>query len=157
MFRKMRRQEYQLSTGITESILEKGEYGILSILGDSGYPYGVPLNYCYAESKIYFHCAQEGAKLDYLRKENKVSFCVVGDTKIVSKRFSTAYESVIAFGKAEEVSGHEKHEALMKLISKYSPLHIQEGDKYIDKWTHETVVIKINIESITGKSNPAQG
>ena len=36
--------------------------GVLSVLGDEGYPYGIPLDHWYlvADGKLYFHCAKEG-------------------------------------------------------------------------------------------------
>ena len=64
MFREMKRKERQLSAELTEKILNKCTSGVLSVIGDDGYPYGVPVSYAYSDGKIFFHCAKEGHKVD---------------------------------------------------------------------------------------------
>lgn len=78
MFRLMRRGRQALPPKECREILSRGTCGVLSVLGDGGYPYGVPLSYVYDGESIYFHCAKEGHKLDAIRQNDKVSFCVVG-------------------------------------------------------------------------------
>ena len=75
MFRKMRRWKQQLSDANTKQILKITKRGVLSVLGDDGYPYGIPINYYYDENDnaIYFHSAKEGHKLDAIKQNNKVS------------------------------------------------------------------------------------
>lgn len=59
-------------------ILKEEPRGVLSMIGDGGYPYGIPLDHWYDETngKLYFHCAKEGHKLDAIEKDDKVSYCV---------------------------------------------------------------------------------
>ena len=64
MFRELRRKNQQLSETEARSILKNGTHGVLSVQGDDGYPYGVPMNYVYGDDAIYFHCAKEGHKLE---------------------------------------------------------------------------------------------
>lgn len=85
MFRKMRRQDRKLTTEKTKALLKKSEYGVLATIGDDEYPYAVPLHYVYHNNAIYIHCASEGEKLDGIRKNTKVSFCVVGPTEVIPK------------------------------------------------------------------------
>ena len=77
MFRKMRRHKQQLSQEETAEILKTGRTAVLGILGDDGYPYTVPINYVYADGKVYFHGARSGHKLDAIRRCAKVSLCVI--------------------------------------------------------------------------------
>ena len=121
MFKKMRRQEKQLPEDKSQEILSEGEYGILSTIGENGYPYGVPMNYIYMNNRIYLHCAQEGKKLENIRYNNKVSFTVVGDYQLKPADFTSSYESVIAIGQANFVEGEEKKEVLQEFILKFSP------------------------------------
>jgi uncharacterized protein len=114
--------------------------------------YGIPLNYVLDNHQIYFHCAAAGSKLDYLRNNNKVSFCVVGNTTVISSDFGTLYESTIVSGTTSEVDGNEKREALKRIIEKYSADFIIEGNEYIDKLYDRVSVIKLSIQSITGKA-----
>ena len=78
MFRPMRRIRQQLSQAECDAILQKCSSGVLAVAGDDGYPYTVPMSYLYQDGRLYFHCAKSGHKLDAVRREPKVSFCVVG-------------------------------------------------------------------------------
>ncbi len=152
MQREMRKAERQLTLEEAQRILDVGEYGILSLQGEDGYAYGVPLSYVYKEDAIYFHCASEGKKLDCLAQNDRVSFCVVGKTEVLPEKFSTKYESAIVFGSASRVAGAEKDAALLALLEKYSPDFIAPGRDYIAKAKERTVVIRIEVEKISGKA-----
>ena len=151
MFRKLRRSEKEIKNTEAIEILRNCEYGILSTTSENGYAYGVPLNYVYINDSIYFHCATEGYKLDNIKNNDKVSFCVVGQTAILPDEFSTKYESVILFGRANEAFDDEKEEALLELIKKYSKDHIEEGKEHIKRASSKTKVIKVTVEHISGK------
>lgn len=148
----MRRSDRQISESEALSILEKGEYGILSLTSTAGEPYGIPVNYCYLDGKVYLHCAMEGYKIDLLAKNPGASFCVVGDTEVLPDSFGSKYESCIVSGVAAEVEGVEKQKALEGLIYKYSGDYIPEGLKYIGKLTGRTRVFGISIDTISGKA-----
>lgn len=152
MERRMRRTDRGILESAARSILEKGEFGVLSTASSDGQPYGVPISYSYSGNVIYFHCAREGHKLENLKTNSRVSFCVVGRTEVLPDQFATKYESVIVFGKAFELADDEKHTGLLEIVKKYSPGFINEGLKYIENAAHKTKVYKIGIESITGKS-----
>jgi hypothetical protein len=122
------------------------------VLGDEDYPYAVPLSYAYEDGAIYFHSAMEGHKLDGLRRHSKVSFSVVGDTEVVPGKFSTNYESVIAFGQAVELEGEEKQIALMVLIRKYAPDFLEKGERYVNHSGKDSIVVKVTIDHMTGKA-----
>lgn len=154
MFKKMRREDRQSTEEQAVSLLQNCEYGVLSTVSREGYPYGVPLSYIYKDSALYFHSALTGHKLDNIANNAKVSFCVVGNTKTLPEKFSTSYESVVAYGQASEVTGKEKTEALLALITKYSPDYLEKGKAYIENSGDTTTVMKITIEHITGKIRP---
>ncbi len=148
----MRRKDRAVTETEAIEILIKGEYGILSMCTAENEAYGIPLNYVLDNNQIYFHCAAVGSKLDCLRNNNKVSFCVVGNTTVIPSDFGTLYESAIVSGTTSEVAGNEKREALMRIIEKYSADFIKEGNEYIDKLYDRVTVIKLSIQSITGKA-----
>jgi len=149
---KMRRNDRAISESDAKELLQNGAFGILSTVSSDGQPYGVPISYCFLKNQIYFHSAIEGHKIENIKKNDKVSFCVVGKTEVLPDKFSTQYESVIVFGKAIEIEGDEKREALLELINKYSQGFIEDGLKYIDKASNKTKAYKILIKSITGKA-----
>ena len=149
----MRKKERQLSADAAVSIAEKGEYGILSTVSPDNEPYGVPLNYCYVNQSIYFHCAVEGQKLDYISCNPKVSFCIVGETEVQPEKFTAKFESCIVFGTAAEVFGEEKRMALESLIGKYAGKFQAEGLEYIRSRGEKTRVMKIVPDILSGKAN----
>ncbi len=152
----MRRSDKALPNNVAVKILQQGEYGVLSTVDADGQPYGVPLNYAFKDNCLYFHCALQGHKLDNLIANEKVSFCVVGRTRVVPVEFTSEFESVIVRGMASVVFEDEKYEALVSLIEKYSTAFVEEGRKYIEKLDSRTKVVKIEIESMTGKLSPAE-
>jgi uncharacterized protein len=152
MHRMVRRKDRQIDAETATELLARGEYGYLATVGSDGQPYGVPLNYVFKDQCLYFHFALEGHKLDNIMANPKVSFCVVGRTKVLPDKFSTEYESAMAFGTASLVEGEEKYNALLGLIEKYSPGFMEEGRKTISKYNDKTRIIKMNIARITGKA-----
>ena len=154
--REIRRKDKKIGTDEAINLFSECEYGVLSTVDNDGQPYGVPVNYVYKDNCIYFHCALIGHKIDNIDNNPKVSFSVVGDTKVLPSEFGTEYVSAVAFGVASEVKGTERYNALVWLLEKYSPGYIEEGKKYIEKKDKATKVIKIEIQHISGKRAPAK-
>jgi nitroimidazol reductase NimA-like FMN-containing flavoprotein (pyridoxamine 5'-phosphate oxidase superfamily) len=148
----MRRQDRKISVEEAIEILKKGEYGFLATVSADSKPYIIPISYSYLDNYIYFHSALEGKKIDNIKNNNKISFSVVGDTKLLPDKFATIYESVIVEGRVYEVTANEKQIALESLLYKYSPEHIDSGLKYTEKLFNKTLVFKIVIDEITGKA-----
>ena len=122
-------------------------------LSDEGTPYVVPMNFGLGEGCIYIHCSREGRKLDIIRKNDKV--CFEMDLLREIKQGPTAcgwgarYESVIGFGHAVLVENpHEKRVALDRIMDHYGA---QGPFSYADDTLAKTEVIRIDIESVTGK------
>ena len=154
MFREIRLTDRIVNDEKAVEIIANGSYGVLSTIGEDGYPYGVPLNYIHFDSCICFHCAQQGHKLDNIDFNNKVSFCVVTKSDVLSNEFDTDYESAIAFGTATVVTDDsEKKDILLSVLNKYSADYLKAGNNYMKKYWDETKVIKIKIEHLSGKTH----
>ena len=152
MFREMRRKDKMKTYEEAVQILGECTNGVLSVIGDGGYPYGVPVSYIYNDGKIYFHCAGEGHKLDAIKADSRVSFTVVGADEIAPEKFTTMYKSVIAFGRASIIDTNEEKMAALNMIrEKYSGDFPAEGAAYIEKFWDKTTVVVIDIEHMTGK------
>ena len=133
-------------------LLQHGEYGILSTADLNHQPYGVPLSYILIGKSIYFHCAIEGHKLRNIAENSKGCFTVVGKTHLVPEKFTTEYESVIAFGEVCVVEDDvERVMALREFVKKYSGAFTHEGDQYITNAKQKAVVVKMIIGEFTGK------
>jgi nitroimidazol reductase NimA-like FMN-containing flavoprotein (pyridoxamine 5'-phosphate oxidase superfamily) len=150
---QLRRKDRAISLERATQILSRGEFGVLSTVDAEDQPYGVPVNYVFRDNRIEFHCATSGHKIDNIKHNDKVSFCVVGETKILPGEFSTAYESVLVFGTISELMGSAKRDSLVFLIAKYSPEHIKAGMEYIERLIEKTGVYSISISEMTGKAN----
>lgn len=150
----MRRKDKALQHGEIVRLLHEGEYGILSTVDEKGQAYGVPLNYIYLNDGLYFHSALEGHKVANILGNSKVSFCIVGRTRLLPAEFSTEFESVIVFGEARAVQDDERYQALVGLVEKYSPEFLEQGLKYIEQFDSRTKVVRIDVHSMTGKAAP---
>ena len=151
----MRRADRRITEAEAWGILERGAYGVLSTVVADGVPYGVPLSYCVLDGAIYLHCALEGRKLDGLVRVPRVSFCVVGATRVLPEAFGTLYESCIVEGVAQEVYGDAKQAALEGLVGKYAAGFEDEGLRYIDARRGETRVFRIDVVCLSGKARRA--
>lgn len=151
MFRPMRRSKQQLSRKRAIEILEKGKTGILAVNGDDGFPYTVAVNYVYYNEKIYIHSARDGHKIDAIRKNNKVSFCVIDSDEVFAEKLTTLYRSTVVFATARILDDKDKIiEAVTALGLKYNPdkNFIQ---KEINKFYDIMYCIEITPVHITGK------
>lgn len=151
MFREMRRKKQELAQEECVKILNKGTSGVLAVSGDEDYPYAVPLSYVYHDWKIYFHCAKEGHKLDAIERNDKVSFCVIDQDRVIPEEYTTYFRSVIAFGKARKIEDEEEKRKTLEILAvKYSP--DQEGlSKEIDGQLKRVTMVELSIEHMTGK------
>ncbi len=134
-------------------MLKNGEYAVLSMISPEGEPYGVPINYVWnGKDAIYMHCAPEGRKLLCINKNARVSLCIIGNTQVISDKFTTRYESIILQGKARNgLDAAERMDALKIFLQKYSPNDMELGMKYAEKSFHRTDIIRVDIERISGK------
>ena len=151
---KMRRKDREMPLEEALAILRAGEYGVLASHSDSTGGYATPLSYILRENALYFHCARKGHKLDNLRQDPRVCFCVVGKTQpIYSENFTTLYESVLVFGAAAFVENkEEKEEILRALCQKYLPDHMDKAADAIVGSLSATQVIRVDISQVTGKA-----
>ena len=152
MFREMRRKVQALTAEETAEILKRNTSGVLSLNGDDGYPYGVPLSYVYLDSKLYFHCAGAGHKLDSTLKDDKVSFCVIDQDQVVGEEYTTYFRSVIAFGRARVLEGAEKLRPLVELCEKYYPGHLEQTRQKAEHALKNVSIVEVTIEHMTGKT-----
>jgi len=152
---EVRRKDREINLEETKELLQRAGVGVLSTVDEEGQPYGVPVNYVYDHNNdtIYFHCAVEGHKLINIKKNNKVCFTIYGENNVLAEKFTTTYESVVVFGKAEVVEETEKIQALKLLVEKFSPGFVKEGLEYIQRAADRTLVVKISIDKMTGKRN----
>lgn len=153
MFRLMRRFKQQISNEECIKVLKEQPRGILSMIGDDGYPYGIPLDHWYSETdnKLYFHCAKEGHKLDAIKACDKVSYCVMDEGFRKDGDWALNINSVVVFGKICVVEDEDKkREICTNLIKKF-----HDDEEYLQhELTHafpRVCCLELTIEHMTGK------
>ena len=154
MGNKVRRDDKEIKDheGIRE-ILKKGLVCHVAMV-DDGRPYMVAMNYGFRDDIIYLHAALEGRKIDILRKNPDICFMVHIGNRLTTGTdacgdWTMKYRSVIGFGKATLIEKDEEKIPSMNIILdqyttkgpfEFSPIRVAE-----------TMVIRIDIEEMTGK------
>lgn len=153
MFREMRRNVQMLSSEESISILKSATSGVLSLIGDNGYPYGVPLSHVYHNGNLYFHSALSGHKIDAINATGKASFTVIEKDDVLQEKFTTCYRSVIAFGKVRTITDIDEINRLIRLMTeRFCPNQPAEAtEKEIAGGLHRMCIIEMDIEHLTGK------
>ena len=153
MFREMRRNKQMLSIDECIEILNRGTSGVLALSGDHGYPYAVPVSYVYCDSKLYFHSAKSGHKIDAIKKYSKASFCVIDQDNIIPEKYTTSFRSVIAFGKIHIIENEtDIKKTIENLAKKYYPddNEIRRNAEIEREWKL-LCMIEFSVEHLSGK------
>lgn len=154
MFRKMRRFKQQVTDDECRKILKEETRAALSVIGDNGYPYTVPINFYYDESdnKIYFHGAKEGHKVDAINQCNKVCFTTWNQGFKKEGHWEWNVTSVVVFGRVKLLTDKaviENH--LRKLAKKYYPTADEIEAEMNSSAADRVQMFVIDIEHMTGK------
>ena len=153
MFREMLRKKQQLTDAECIEILKVQLRGVLSVLGDDDYPYGMPINhyYCEADGKLYFHGGKKGHKIDAMKRHDKASFCVYDEGFRKDGSWALNIKSVIVFGRIEFVEDQEKTYRISEKLSR----KFTDDDEYIQREIDHsgpgTLMFALVPEHITGK------
>ena len=156
-FPAMRRARQALSREDCETILKRRQTAVLALQGCDGYPYAVPVNYVYAEGKVYFHGAKVGHKQDAIARCDKVSLCVIDRDEVDAATLATDYRSVILFGRARVLDGGEECVHAARLLGlKFNP-----DAAFVDSEIARTLpalrCVEIRVEHMSGKESLLRG
>jgi nitroimidazol reductase NimA-like FMN-containing flavoprotein (pyridoxamine 5'-phosphate oxidase superfamily) len=150
----MRRKDKEISDhDAMESILNRATVCRVA-LSLHNVPYVVPLNFGYHAGCLYFHSAPEGRKIDIIKQNDRVCFEVDIDHQLIEARkacdWTMRYRSIIGFGRAFLIDDREqKRRALDIIVGHYSDGSYQ----YPDEAVNDVAIIKVEIESMTGKES----
>ena len=151
MFRDMRRAGQRLSDEETLNVLKSAKRGVLSMIGDDGYPYGIPLDHWYSGNKLYFHGAKVGHKMDAITAFDKVSYCVMDEGFRRDGEWALNIKSVVVFGRIRVVEDEaKKREICTNLVRKFT-----DDEEYLQKELTNAFsrvnCLELTIEHMTGK------
>ena len=155
MFREMRRFKQAASVEECLAVLKGAKRAVLSVHGEDGYPYGVPVNFYYHadDGKIYIHSAVTGHKVDALKADSRVCLTTWSGDSLDEDGWSYHTVSVIVFGRADEVTDDAvRRDILRRLGEKYFP---EGSDQEIASDIHRnlsrTLLLAITPDHMTGK------
>ena len=153
VFRPMRRFRQQVSTEECIRVLTEEKRGVLSMLGDNGYPYGIPMNHWYDPEggKLYFHGAKTGHKIDSIKKHDKVSYCVFDAGFRKEGEWALNVTSVVVFGRISPVTDENK----IRQIGEHLLRKFTDDAEYIQKEVRDALpraqCLELTIDHMTGK------
>lgn len=153
MFREVLRTKQALEREECIRILEKEKRGVLSVLGDDDYPYGLPIDHYYdpETGNLYFHCGNVGHKLDAVRRHDKASYCVYGEGEPDESGWALYFKSVIVFGRIREVQDHERIIDISRKLSLKFTDDLEYIEEEIRMHGYRTAMLELVPEHITGK------
>ncbi|MBQ8830512.1 MAG: pyridoxamine 5'-phosphate oxidase family protein [Oscillospiraceae bacterium] len=153
MFRELTRTKTPLTEEECKDLLKTELRGVLSVMGDNDYPYGLPINFLYNEEtgKIYFHSGRTGYKLEAIQRNSKVSFCVYDKGFRKEGDWALNIKSVVAFGKIRIIDSREENDDIMRKLS----YRFTDDSKFIEflisEHGDEVLCFEMTIEHMTGK------
>jgi uncharacterized protein len=123
---------------------------------DNNTPYIVTMNFGFSGGSkpcFFFHCANEGRKLDMMRKNSFVCFEVDTDHKLYEGEngcdWGMKFSSVVGWGRLSIVMERDERNAGLGLIMyHYSG---RSGFAYDEKVLLNTTVLRLDVEEMTGK------
>ena len=153
MFRKIARKNQALEMPQILKILNHEKRGVLSVHGENGYPYGLPINYWYDEENgcLYFHSGKKGHKIDAVAANDKVSFCVYDEGFKRDGEWALNISSVIVFGRMRIVDDPERAVEVYRKLSLKFTEDVGYIESEIEKFAKATVCYELRPEHITGK------
>lgn len=152
-FRELVRINRKIPEEECRRILKEELRGVLSLIGDGGYPYGMPLNHFYNEEdgKLYFHSGMKGHKIDALKQNPKASYCVMDQGYRNEGEWALNIKSVIVFGQIEIIEDKE----VIYDISRRLSYKFTNDEEYIEKEIKQsgpgTFMFALVPEHISGK------
>ena len=156
MFREMRRFKQQITQEECVKVLKDAKRGVLSVMGEDGYPYGLPVSHWYNEEdgRIYFHGAKAGHKLDAIKACDKVSFCAMDEGYREEGDWALNIKSVIIFGRVRFFSYEEEPEKVREICIGLSSKFTDDpnyADDEIAKVGKNVLCFEITPDHMTGK------
>ena len=153
MFRKLAKANKAISEEKCIALLKNQKRGVLSVLGDDDYPYGMPLNHYYDEEtgNSYFHSGNYGHRKAAVEKHDKVSFCVLSDPQEVEGTFGLDLQSVIVFGRMKVVTDMDIIKDICRKLCLKFTQDMEWIEKEIEADAKATILLELTPEHMCGK------
>ena len=135
-----------------EKIIANTFQGLL-VLANDNEPYAVPINHGYKDGSFYFHCGMTGKKIDFIRKNPRVSYVISKyfgkpEDRMKSMKCHGSWESLIVYGTAKIIEEREEHRQAFKIFMEYygNPKFEPSAEAHA-----RTRIIKVTAEKMTAR------
>lgn len=137
-------------------LLKRGKYAVIALCRDNE-PYVVTLSYGYDVERhaLFFHCAQKGLKVDFLRSNPRVCATVIEDGGYQTGECAHEYRSVVFWGTMRVVESlEEKQQGMSVLLHQleHDAAVIQQMQEKADLMHVNMLILRLDIEQIHGKA-----
>jgi uncharacterized protein len=152
----MRRNEKEITDIIVlEEIIKKSDVCRIA-MATMNIPYIVTMNFGYSstpEPRLYFHCANEGKKLEMIRQNNFVCFEMDTDHEIYTGTngcdWGMKYKSIVGNGLITIITGREeKITGFTSIMKHYGGARVFTFD---ESSVEKTIILRLDIKEMTGK------
>ena len=115
-------------------------------------PYVLPLNYGYHDNKLYLHTANQGLKLELIKKNNNVGFEIENKIQLVQGEKGTTlkYQSIVGEGIIEIINDDEEKQTALKYLIEH---HGGKFERHSEMSLAGVTMLVINITKLTAKAN----
>lgn len=153
MFRELSRINKKISNEECIELLKNEKRGVLSVNGDDGYPYAMPMNHFYNEADgcIYFHSGKNGHRTDSIKKSSKASLCIYNEGYKNENEWAYNIKSVIVFGNIEIITDTDTIISITRALSYKFTDDKEYIEKEIKAYSDKTILLKLTPQNICGK------
>lgn len=138
-----------------DEIISKCQVCHVAMTDEAGAPYVLPMNFGYDEGIVYLHSAQEGKKMDILRKRPAVCVAFSSDYLLryqneeVACSWSMKYRSILIYGNIRFIEDNDDKIAAMNIIMRQ---YAGRDFNYNMPAIREVCVYKLIPDKVTGRA-----
>ncbi|TCT24026.1 pyridoxamine 5'-phosphate oxidase family protein [Thiobaca trueperi] len=150
----MRRSDREITDRAAIDAIIRSARVMYLALAEADAPFVVPVFYAYDGTSLYLHSAKSGSKIRILKRNPRVCFAISTDHGVIESQqacdFEAKHRTVIGMGQAHFVTDEAERIAILdRIVARFTDQHFEYPKTNLDA----TAVIRINIESIKGKSH----
>jgi len=153
----LRRQDREIADPVLlEQIIRQQRYAVIALCRDNE-PYVVTLDYGYdAQNRVlYFHCAKEGKKIDFIKANSAACATIIAEVDRGHAVCDHRYRSVVTNGTIELVDSREEADrAIGLMIDQLENADPARERKKLNERNPIYInmqILKFKISTITGK------
>ena len=154
----MRKKDREiLDKRIYLEIMKSGKFSTISMCRNDE-PYIVTLSYGFdaINNCLYFHSAQKGLKIEFLKENQKVCGTILEDLGYVNGECSHKYRSIVFWGDMTIVEDLDEKKHAFDVMLKHledNPSKLKERFFKNEESYNNTCLLKLEINLITGKAS----